>query len=132
MFYRRKELQLRIAFFFSATSLSGAFSGLLAAAIIKMDGVGGQAGWRSVLVYSQSTPHSDGTSPPDGSSILRASSYLQLLQRPWRPTDARLADRPLRRHQLLLPPLHPFLLPLPHIRTENSRRQTTRSRRARG
>ncbi|KAL8290129.1 hypothetical protein RQP46_003068 [Phenoliferia psychrophenolica] len=49
MFYRRRELQLRISLFFSATSLSGAFSGLLAAAIIKMDGVGNQAGWRWIF-----------------------------------------------------------------------------------
>ncbi|KAM0749079.1 MFS general substrate transporter [Meredithblackwellia eburnea MCA 4105] len=48
-FYRRRELQLRISFFFSATSLSGAFSGLLAAAIINMKGVGGQAGWRWIF-----------------------------------------------------------------------------------
>lgn len=38
-----------MAFFFSATSLSGAFSGLLAAAIINMNGVGGQAGWRWIF-----------------------------------------------------------------------------------
>jgi hypothetical protein len=47
-FYRRRELQTRISLFFSAASLSGAFSGLLAAAIINMNGKGGQAGWRSV------------------------------------------------------------------------------------
>ncbi|TFK39914.1 major facilitator superfamily domain-containing protein [Crucibulum laeve] len=44
-FYPRQRLQLRIAVFFSAVSLSGAFSGLLAFAIIKMDGVGGRPGW---------------------------------------------------------------------------------------
>lgn len=49
-FYRRRELQTRISLFFSAASLSGAFSGLLAAAIINMNGKGGQAGWRSVSV----------------------------------------------------------------------------------
>ncbi|QRW03728.1 major facilitator superfamily transporter [Ceratobasidium sp. AG-Ba] len=36
-FYRRDQLQLRLAMLFSATSLAGAFSGLLAAAIIKLD-----------------------------------------------------------------------------------------------
>ncbi|TFK39901.1 major facilitator superfamily domain-containing protein [Crucibulum laeve] len=35
----------RVALFFSAASLSGAFSGLLAFAIIKMDGIGGRPGW---------------------------------------------------------------------------------------
>ncbi|KIV97779.1 hypothetical protein PV10_01487 [Exophiala mesophila] len=48
-FYRRQELSLRIALFWSAASLSGAFSGLLAAAIAQMDGVGGMAGWRWIL-----------------------------------------------------------------------------------
>lgn len=45
-FYRRHELQVRISVFFSATALAGAFSGLLAAAIVNMDGLGGMEGWR--------------------------------------------------------------------------------------
>jgi hypothetical protein len=49
MFYRRDELQLRIAMFYSAASLSGAFSGLLAAAISKMDGIGGLQGWQWIF-----------------------------------------------------------------------------------
>ncbi|KAF7985053.1 hypothetical protein HWV62_8899 [Athelia sp. TMB] len=44
-FYTREELSLRVALFFSAASLSGAFSGLLAAAIENMNGVGGKPGW---------------------------------------------------------------------------------------
>ncbi|BGO92174.1 hypothetical protein NBRC10512v2_004440 [Rhodotorula toruloides] len=48
-FYRRHELQTRISLFFSAASLSGAFSGLLAAAIINLDGKGGQEGWRWIF-----------------------------------------------------------------------------------
>ena len=46
---RRHELQTRISLFFSAASLSGAFSGLLAAAIVKMDGLGGKEGWRFIF-----------------------------------------------------------------------------------
>ena len=46
MFYRRDELQLRIAMFYSFSALSGAFSGLLAAAISNMDGLGGLSGWQ--------------------------------------------------------------------------------------
>ena len=38
--YKRQGL------FFSAASVAGAFSGLLAFAIVKMNGVGGYAGWR--------------------------------------------------------------------------------------
>ncbi|KAK6380831.1 hypothetical protein LTS17_005032 [Exophiala oligosperma] len=49
MFYRRKELSLRIALFWTAASLAGAFSGLLAAAIINMDGVSGMRGWRWIF-----------------------------------------------------------------------------------
>ncbi|KDR72761.1 hypothetical protein GALMADRAFT_126423 [Galerina marginata CBS 339.88] len=49
-FYTRKELSLRIAFFFSAASLSGAFSGLLAAAIVKMHGVGGKPAWSWIFI----------------------------------------------------------------------------------
>ncbi|KAJ5783289.1 major facilitator superfamily domain-containing protein [Penicillium paradoxum] len=49
-FYRRHELQMRIAFFFSAASLSGAFSGLLAAAIQQMDGMRGLRGWQWIFL----------------------------------------------------------------------------------
>ncbi|KAI1335590.1 major facilitator superfamily domain-containing protein [Xylariaceae sp. FL0016] len=46
MWYCRHEIQLRQAMFFSAASIAGAFSGLLAYAIAKMDGVGNLEGWR--------------------------------------------------------------------------------------
>ncbi|KAL4909517.1 hypothetical protein BDW74DRAFT_165932 [Aspergillus multicolor] len=49
-FYRRNELQVRIALFFSAASLSGAFSGLLAAAIQQMDGIRGLRGWQWIFI----------------------------------------------------------------------------------
>lgn len=49
MFYRRRELQTRISAFFASASLSGAFSGLLAAAIVNLDGKGGQEGWRWIF-----------------------------------------------------------------------------------
>ena len=49
-FYRRSELQIRIAIFFTAVSLSGAFSGLLAAAIQQLDGRGGLAGWSWIFL----------------------------------------------------------------------------------
>ncbi|KAF8342227.1 major facilitator superfamily domain-containing protein [Cantharellus anzutake] len=44
-FYKRHELQKRIAMLFSATSLAGAFSGLLAYAIVHLDGKGGKPSW---------------------------------------------------------------------------------------
>lgn len=49
-FYTREELALRVALFFSTASLSGAFSGLLAAAIENMDGIGGKAGWCWIFI----------------------------------------------------------------------------------
>ncbi|GIC88891.1 putative MFS transporter [Aspergillus udagawae] len=49
-FYRRHELQVRIALFFSAASLSGAFSGLLAAAIQQMSGIHGMKGWQWIFL----------------------------------------------------------------------------------
>ncbi|KAL4898548.1 major facilitator superfamily domain-containing protein [Aspergillus ambiguus] len=48
--YMPKELSTRIAFFYCASSLSGAFSGLLAAGIARMDGVGNYAGWRWIFL----------------------------------------------------------------------------------
>jgi MFS family permease len=48
--YVRFELQTRMAIFFSAGAFGGAFSGLLAAAIENMDGVGGLQGWRWIFI----------------------------------------------------------------------------------
>lgn len=45
-----KDLSTRISYFYCASALSGAFSGLLAAAIAKMDGVGGLEGWRWIFI----------------------------------------------------------------------------------
>ncbi|TKA75840.1 hypothetical protein B0A55_04383 [Friedmanniomyces simplex] len=50
MWYRRSEAQKRYSFFFSSTTLAGAFGGLLAAAIGKMDGIAGYAGWRWIFI----------------------------------------------------------------------------------
>ncbi|OAX83846.1 hypothetical protein ACJ72_01776 [Emergomyces africanus] len=48
--YCRHEAQVRQALFFSAASIAGAFSGLLAFAIAKMDGVAGLDGWRWIFI----------------------------------------------------------------------------------
>lgn len=50
MWYCRHEIQLRQAMFFSAASIAGAFSGLLAFAISHMDGVGNLEGWRWIFI----------------------------------------------------------------------------------
>jgi len=48
--YAAREVQTRIALFYCASALSGAFSGLLAFAIARMDGVGNLAGWAWIFV----------------------------------------------------------------------------------
>ena len=50
MWYKRSEAQKRYSFFFNSTSLSGAFGGLLAAAIGKMQGMRGYNGWRWIFI----------------------------------------------------------------------------------
>ena len=45
-----KDLATRISYFYCASALSGAFSGLLAAAIATMDGVAGYGGWRWIFI----------------------------------------------------------------------------------
>lgn len=50
MWYCRHEIQFRQAMFFSAASIAGAFSGLLAFGISKMDGVGNLEGWRWIFI----------------------------------------------------------------------------------
>ncbi|KAJ7498941.1 MFS transporter [Mycena latifolia] len=48
--YKPHELQLRVGVFYASASLSGAFGGLLATAILGMDGIGGLAGWKWIFV----------------------------------------------------------------------------------
>ncbi|KAI2794109.1 hypothetical protein POX_a00699 [Penicillium oxalicum] len=50
MWYKRSEAQKRFSFFFSSTTLAGAFGGLLAYGIGQMDGARGWRGWRWVFV----------------------------------------------------------------------------------
>ncbi|KAL3430634.1 major facilitator superfamily domain-containing protein [Aspergillus tetrazonus] len=50
MWYKRNEQHYRVALFFSAASLAGAFGGILAWGIAHMDGVGGYAGWRWIFI----------------------------------------------------------------------------------
>ena len=50
MWYKRHEAQKRYTFFFASTTLAGAFGGLLASAIGKMDGMKGYSGWRWIFI----------------------------------------------------------------------------------
>ncbi|KAK0221360.1 major facilitator superfamily domain-containing protein [Armillaria fumosa] len=49
-FYPRAKMTTRIATFFAFALVSVAFSGILAYGIIRMDGVGGRAGWRWIFI----------------------------------------------------------------------------------
>ena len=44
------DVSFRIAAFYASASLSGAFSGLLAAAIDQMNSVGGKPGWAWIFI----------------------------------------------------------------------------------
>jgi hypothetical protein len=50
MWYRRNELQFRVAVFFTSTGIAGAFSGVLAWGISFMDGKGSLEGWRWIFI----------------------------------------------------------------------------------
>ena len=51
MVYKREEQAKRVSYLFVCTALSGAFGGLLAYAILLMDGTAGLAGWRYVFCH---------------------------------------------------------------------------------
>lgn len=48
--YKRSEFGVRMAIFFSAAAIAGSFGGLLAAAIARMDGIGGKPGWSWIFI----------------------------------------------------------------------------------
>ncbi|KFY40781.1 hypothetical protein V495_05278 [Pseudogymnoascus sp. VKM F-4514 (FW-929)] len=50
MYYERYELQWRLSLFFSASIIAGAFGGLLAYGLVKMDGLGGYEGFRWIFI----------------------------------------------------------------------------------
>ncbi|KAF8645162.1 hypothetical protein AX16_007990 [Volvariella volvacea WC 439] len=50
VYYRRRERSWRVAIFFGGAALAGAFGGILAYAIGKMDGIGGRKGWEWIFI----------------------------------------------------------------------------------
>lgn len=50
MWYRRHECGLRLALFFSAATIAGAFGGLLARGIMEIDGTAGLAAWQWIFI----------------------------------------------------------------------------------
>ncbi|KIV99683.1 uncharacterized protein PV09_08674 [Verruconis gallopava] len=56
IWFKRYEYQQRFAIFFSMASMAGAFSGLLAFVIEKMDGIGGRSGWQWIFIIEGLVP----------------------------------------------------------------------------
>ncbi|EMC98131.1 hypothetical protein BAUCODRAFT_574206 [Baudoinia panamericana UAMH 10762] len=56
IWYLRYEVQSRMAVFYASASLSGAFSGLLAYAIEKMQGIDGLGGWQWIFIIEGLVP----------------------------------------------------------------------------
>lgn len=54
IWYMPDKLASRISWFYCMSAFSGAFSGLLAAAIAKLDGLGGYEGWRWIFIIEGS------------------------------------------------------------------------------
>ncbi|OAQ97977.1 hypothetical protein LLEC1_00536 [Akanthomyces lecanii] len=50
MVYKRQEQAIRVSYLFVCTAIAGAFGGLLAYCLLKMDGISGLAGWRWVYI----------------------------------------------------------------------------------
>lgn len=50
LWYPPERTQTRLAVFYAASAASGAFSGILAFGITRMDGVGGYEGWRWIFL----------------------------------------------------------------------------------
>jgi MFS family permease len=53
MWYRREESQKRYTFFFSSTSLAGAFGGLIATGIGHMDHIQGKRNWQWIFILGK-------------------------------------------------------------------------------
>ncbi|KAJ7272076.1 major facilitator superfamily domain-containing protein [Mycena haematopus] len=49
LWYRRRDVASRVAIFFSAATVAGAFGGILAYGIEKMEGIGGLHGWQWIF-----------------------------------------------------------------------------------
>jgi MFS family permease len=86
--YKRSEYGVRVAIFFSAASVSGAFGGLLAAAISNMHGVGGKPGWAWIFILEGLTTVVAGAASffiiqdfPDTASFLSEAERAVVIRR---------------------------------------------------
>lgn len=76
LWYRRRDAAQRLAIFFSAATIAGAFGGLLAWCIEHMEGIGGLYGWQWIV--SESTPTFDDSRLMR--DIYRSSAWKELRQ----------------------------------------------------
>ena len=56
-FYKRDQIQMRMRFLFTAASLAGGFSGLLASGILGMEGRAGHRGWQWISILVRNCLH---------------------------------------------------------------------------
>lgn len=52
MFYNKRNVSLRQAWFYGTSAISGALGGLVAYAIGELDGVAGWSGWRWIILIN--------------------------------------------------------------------------------
>ncbi|EMC91471.1 hypothetical protein BAUCODRAFT_80578 [Baudoinia panamericana UAMH 10762] len=86
--YKRSELGIRAAIFFSAAALAGSFGGLLAAAIALMKGIGGKHGWAWIFILEGLATVLIGIASywlvhdfPDDAKFLSEADRLRVLRR---------------------------------------------------
>jgi predicted MFS family arabinose efflux permease len=117
-FYRRDQIQSRVTLIFTAGSLAGAFSGLLASAILRMDGRAGRRGWQWIFILVCDYFH-------------RALCFL--CHYCWQRTDENIIvgrdfHRGICTSILLLSPTYPDLVPVSHRERERSGSSCFRAR----
>ncbi|KAG9220505.1 hypothetical protein CCMSSC00406_0003961 [Pleurotus cornucopiae] len=86
--YPRRKFAMRIAIFFSAATIAGAFGGILAFGIEKMDGIGGLHGWQWIFCLEglgdldprQKLAHMDVHQYPETASFLTESERRHVVE----------------------------------------------------
>jgi len=82
LWYKREQQALRVAIFFSAATVAGAFGGILAYGIERMEGIGGLHGWQWIFLLEGLT-----------TVIIAFSSYFTLHDYPETATFLTEAER---------------------------------------
>lgn len=103
--YKRGEIGMRAAAFFSAAALAGSFGGLLAAAIAQMDGIGGRPGWAWIFIIEGMATVLVGVACwwmvfdwPDTARFLTAEGRIRIRRRLAQDNQSSTAEEYDRRH----------------------------------